>query len=60
MPDEIKVDAVKFDRILGRMLGSKPLSKAGISAKIKRERNAKAGARLQEKNRQYKSKKLGQ
>jgi hypothetical protein len=41
MPDEIKVDAAKFDRILSRMLESKPLSKAEISARIKAERNAK-------------------
>jgi lipid A disaccharide synthetase len=26
MPDEIKVDASKFDKILGRMLTAKPLT----------------------------------
>jgi hypothetical protein len=41
MPDEIKVDATKFDRILGRMLTAKPLTKAEISARIKAERDAK-------------------
>ena len=61
MADRIKVDAAKFDRILARMLDAKPLSKAEISAKILRERNAKAGEKLQEKNERYKnSKKLGQ
>jgi hypothetical protein len=38
MPDEIKVDADKFDRILGRMLNASPLTKAEISARIKTER----------------------
>lgn len=42
MPDEIKVDAEKFDQILGRMLNMLPLSKEEISAKLKTERERKA------------------
>jgi hypothetical protein len=44
MPDEIKVDAAKFDKILGRMLTAKPLSKEEISTRIKTERDAKRAA----------------
>ena len=61
MPDEIKVDAAKFDRILGRMLEAKPLPKAEISERIKRNREAAKAYR--EKSRQAKakySKKFGQ
>ena len=63
MPDEIKVDADKFDRILGNMLKAKPLSKAEISERIKEKKTAgkKYAAELREKNKQYRnSKKLGQ
>jgi hypothetical protein len=61
MADEIKVDAAKFDTILRRMLASKPLSKAEISAKIKRERGKQLAAELREKNKRFKdSKKLDQ
>lgn len=41
MSDEIKVNSAKFDKMLGRMLRAKPLSKAEISARIKAEREAK-------------------
>jgi hypothetical protein len=41
MPDEIKVDADKFDKVLAKMLAAKPLTKAEISARIKAEREAK-------------------
>ena len=41
MSDEIKVDADKFDRILGRMLNTKPLSKEEISARIQTDRDAR-------------------
>jgi hypothetical protein len=41
MPDEIKIDGEKFDRILGRMLNSKPLSKEEISAKIQTDKEAR-------------------
>jgi hypothetical protein len=61
IPNDLTVDAEKFDRILARMVASKPLSKAEISARIMRERNAKYAAKMREKNKQYKtSKKLGQ
>ena len=60
MADEIKVNAAKFDRILGRMLDAKPLSKAEISARVKADREAKK-ARVSEKYKKVrKSKKLGQ
>jgi hypothetical protein len=65
MPDEIKVDAAKFDRILGRMLVAKPLPKAEISERIKAKREAGKGIRerMREKTKQFlseRSKKLGQ
>jgi len=41
MSDEIKVDADIFDRILGRMLNNKPLSKEEISARIQTDRDAR-------------------
>jgi hypothetical protein len=64
MPDEIKVDAAKFDPILKRMLDAKPLSKAEISGRIKAKRAAGKEIRKQmrEKTRQFlskRSKKLG-
>jgi hypothetical protein len=61
MPDEIKVDAVKFDRILGRMLDTNPLPKAEISERIRKNREAANAYR--EKSRKAKAKyfkKLGQ
>jgi hypothetical protein len=54
MPDEIKIDAAKFNRILKRMLDAKPLSKAEISERIKAKREA--GKAIRAKN----SKKIGQ
>jgi hypothetical protein len=54
MADEIKVDAAKFDRILARMLESKPLSKVEISARIKRERGKQLAAEMREKNKRFK------
>jgi hypothetical protein len=38
------VDKAKFDAVLRRMLEANPLSKAEISAKIKKERAAKKAA----------------
>jgi hypothetical protein len=52
MPDEIKIDAEKFDRILGRMLNSKPLSKEDIREKI-REAGRARKAEMKEKTREY-------
>jgi hypothetical protein len=65
MPDEIKVNAAKFDRILARMLKAKPLPKAEISERIKAKREAGKEIRekMREKSKQAKakySKKLGQ
>jgi hypothetical protein len=61
MVDDIPVDAAKFDRILKRMLDAKPLSKAEISTRIKRERGKQLAAEMREKNQRFKdSKKLGQ
>jgi hypothetical protein len=67
MSDEIKVEKETFDRILGRMLSAKPLTKAEISARIKAEREAKKESarkfalEAQRKSKQYRnSKKLGQ
>jgi hypothetical protein len=42
MTEDTTADQTKFDAILKRMLNSKPLSKAEISARIKAERAAKA------------------
>jgi hypothetical protein len=53
----------KFDEVLSRMLTLPPLSKAEISARIYRERNAKKAAEYREKNTKFKiknSKKIGQ
>ena len=61
MSDEIKVDAAKFDRILGRMLDAKPLPKSEISERIRKNREAAKAYR--EKSRKAKAKyfkKLGQ
>jgi hypothetical protein len=60
MPDEIKVDGDKFNRILGRMLSVKPLSKAEISARIKAEREAKKVSAFEKHKKLRNSKKLGQ
>jgi hypothetical protein len=60
MPDEIKVDAEKFDRILGRMLNTKPLSKEEISAKVKRDRKARKAETVKKYKEYRKSKKIGQ
>jgi hypothetical protein len=60
MPDEIKVNAAKFDRILGRMLDAKPLSKAEISARVKTEREAKKARVFAEYKKRRKAKRLGQ
>ncbi|MBB5342847.1 hypothetical protein HDF10_000797 [Edaphobacter lichenicola] len=47
--DDIKVDADKFDSVLRRMLAINPLSKAEISAKIKKERAAKKAVQKMDK-----------
>lgn len=60
MPDEIKVNAKTFDRILGRMLGAKPLTKAEISARVKAEREAKKARVFEKYKERRKAKKLGQ
>lgn len=60
MPDEIKISAAKFDRILGRMLDAKPLSKAEISARVKADREAKKARAFEKYKKLRKSKKLGQ
>jgi hypothetical protein len=39
--EDITVDADKFDAVLKRMMSTKPISKAEISARIKAEREAK-------------------
>jgi hypothetical protein len=45
MPEDIQVDADKFDAVLKRMMNAKPISKAEISARIKAEREAKKAAK---------------
>jgi hypothetical protein len=60
MPDEIKIDAEKFDKILGRMMASKPLSKAEISARIKATSIAKRDAAFARHKQRKAAKKLGQ
>ncbi len=60
MPDEIKVDGAKFDRILKRMLDSPPLSKAEISARIQAEYKAKSKAGAKKYKELRKAKKFGQ
>jgi len=60
MADEIKVDAARFDRILGRMLAAKPLSKAEISSRVQAEREAKKARVFEEYKKRRKAKKLGQ
>jgi hypothetical protein len=60
MPEEIKVDAEKFDKILGRMMASKPLSKEEISTRIKTERDAKKAAAFARHRQRKAAKKLGQ
>lgn len=60
MSDEIKVDGDKFDRILGRMLNSKPLSKEEISERVRADKEARR-AKTVEKYKEYrKVKKTGQ
>jgi hypothetical protein len=41
MPEDIKVDRERFDRILKRMVDAKPPTKTEISARIKVKRDAK-------------------
>lgn len=60
MADDIEVDAAKFDRILGKMLAAKPLTKAEISARIKAEREAKRLTTVEKHKQERLSKKLGQ
>jgi len=56
MSDENPVSEEKFNTILRRMLMSKPLSKAEISARIATERDAKKARVFEEykKRREYK------
>jgi hypothetical protein len=60
MPDEIKVDAAKFNKILGRMLAAKPLTKTEISIRIQAERDAKRARVFKEYKRRRTAKKIGQ
>jgi hypothetical protein len=60
MSDEIKVNAEKFDRILGRMLAAKPLSKEEISNRVKIQRDAKRKAAFLQHKQRKAAKKLGQ
>ena len=60
MPDEIKVDAQKFDKILGRMMASKPLPKEEISNRVKAEREARKKATFAKFKAYRNAKKLGQ
>lgn len=60
MPDEIKVDADEFDKILGRMLTAKPLSKEEISNRVKTERDARRKAAFVRHKQRKAAKKLGQ
>jgi hypothetical protein len=57
MPEET---AEKFDRILRRMLDSKPLSKEEISTRIRVEREAKRKAAFEAHKARRAVKKLGQ
>jgi hypothetical protein len=45
MSDEKPLDQAKFDAILSRLLNSKPITKAEVSARIKAERAAKKAAK---------------
>ena len=58
MPDEIEIDPAKFDKILGRMLAAKPLSKEEISTRIQVEREAKRAAVFEEYKKRRKAKEL--
>lgn len=49
MPEDIQVDADKFDAVLKRMMNAKPTSKAEISARIKAERKAKKAVKTKRK-----------
>jgi hypothetical protein len=60
MSDEIKVDAEKFDRILGRMLNSLPLSKEEISAKIQADKDARRAEAFKKYQERRKARKIGQ
>jgi len=60
MPDEIKVDRDKFDRILKRMADAKPLSKAEISARLKADKAIRRAAAHEKFRKQREVKKLGQ
>jgi hypothetical protein len=60
MPDEIKIDAEKFDRILGRMLNTLPLSKEEISERVQAERDAKKERVRQKYQERRKARKIGQ
>ena len=62
MVDKTPPEQSKFDAVLSRMLTLPPLSKAGISAKIYRERQAKKTAEFLKRNPKFKiknSKKIG-
>ncbi|MGA2205243.1 MAG: hypothetical protein ABSG10_00785 [Terracidiphilus sp.] len=60
MPDEIKVNAAKFDRILKRMVDAKPLPKSEISERIKTQQIAKRDAAFEASKKRRHAKKLGQ
>jgi hypothetical protein len=54
MSKDITVDAAKFDAVLKRMLDSKPLSKAEISARIKAEKDRRSPIRKPDANQSHK------
>ena len=54
MAKDITVDAAKFDAVLKRMLESKPLSKAEISARIKAEKDRRSPIREPDANLSHK------
>jgi len=49
MPEDVLVDADKFDAVLKRMMNAKPISKAEISTRIKTEREARKAAKTKRK-----------
>jgi hypothetical protein len=60
MPDEINVDATKFDEILGRMLAAGQLLEAEIGNRVQAERIAKRNAAFARHKQGKAAKKLGQ
>jgi len=59
MADEIMVDVAKFDKILGRMLSAKPITKAEISTRVQTEGVAKRDAAFARYKQRKAAKKIG-